>query len=174
MASAAVENAVESIGDPILMKAIQDAVHGSLAMANVTVRCVGASSIPVRDSGSITGMIGVHGEVTGFITVNVAEAAAIELVSALLMEDCDTVNHQVVDGVGEMTNMISGGIKKGLNGTPWAFSNVTVPSIIVGNNYDIAYAQGFQYLCVSFEHVNCQSIMVHDRLIRVAVSLIRL
>ena len=174
MASAPTEEITGSFVDPVLMNAIENAVHGCLAMANISVRCVGVSAIPSRDQGSITGMIGVHGDVTGFVTVNVSQATAMDVVSALLMEDCETLDHQVIDGVGELTNMITGGIKKGLTGTPWAFGNVTVPSIIVGTSYDIAYAQGFKYLVVTFEHVNCKSIMVHDRLIRVATSFIRL
>ena len=46
--------------------------------------------------------------------------------AGLLQEPCDTLTPQVVDGVGEMTNIIAGGIKRGLTGTPWAFGNVTV------------------------------------------------
>ena len=89
------------------------------------------------------------------------------------MEDFGTLDHQVIDGVGEVTNMIAGGIKKGLTGTSWAFSDVTVPSVIVGQNYDIAYSQGLHFLSMTFEHLNCDTLMVRDRLINVAVSLFR-
>jgi CheY-specific phosphatase CheX len=91
----------------------------------------------------------------------------------MLMEQFAAVDHQVIDGVGELTNMVAGGIKKWLLGTPWAFSDVTVPSVIVGQNYDIAFAQGFRFLALTFEHAQCKSIMVQDRLLCAAVSLFR-
>ncbi len=174
MASATTEELLTSIGDPALTAAIQSAVEECLAMANISVRCVGVSCIPSRELGNVTGLIGVHGGVTGYITVNVSETVAIETVSALLLEEYDSLDRQVIDGVGELTNMIAGGVKRGLAGTPWGFSHVTVPSMIVGQNYDIAFANGFRYVSMAFEHVKCKSIMIHDRLVRVAVSLIRL
>jgi hypothetical protein len=46
--------------------------------------------------------------------------------------------------------------------------------VIIGHNYQIAYASGLQYLCVTFEHSNEEALMLDDRLIKVAISLIRL
>ena len=80
----------------------------------------------------------------------------------------------MVDGVGELTNIISGGIKKGLYGSPWLFSHITVPSVIIGQNYQIAYAKGLQFLSVTFEHQTDDALMLSDRLMQVAISLIRL
>ncbi len=160
--------------DPILFHAIVESVNACLAMCDTTARCVGLSRVPSGDIGLVTGMIGVHGNVSGYVTLNLAERVARHAVAGLLQEPCDTLTPQVVDGVGEMTNIIAGGIKRGLTGTPWAFGNVTVPSVVVGKNYHIAYAKGLQYLCVKFEHETADSLMLDDRLLQVAVSLIRL
>jgi len=73
-----------------------------------------------------------------------------------------------------MTNIIAGGIKKRLLGTPWAFRHVTVPSVIVGHSYQIAYATGLQYLAATFEHDDPDSVIYDDRVFRVALSLMRL
>jgi len=160
--------------DPAQLKAIVEAVDSGLSMCDMSVKCVGVSTVPVREPGSITGMIGVHGNVSGFITVNMAEPVARTLVSGLLQDRFETLTHEVVDGVGELTNIIAGGIKKRLCSTPWAFSHVTVPSVIVGQNYQIAYAKGLQYLSVTFEHENVEALLLNDRLLQVAISLIRL
>ena len=120
------------------------------------------------------GMIGVHGDVSGFVTVNMAEKVAMSTVAGLLQEEFNTLTHQVIDGVGEMTNLIAGGVKNGLSGTPWGFSHVTVPSVIVGHNYQIAYAKGLQFISVTFEQQNVETVMLEDRLLQVAISLIRL
>jgi len=160
--------------DDVFLKAIIDAVDGCLTMCDTEVRCVGVSTVPTRDPGNITGLIGVHGNVSGFITVNLAEVVATSAVGGLLQVQFEELTPQVIDGTGEITNIIAGGIKKGLAGTPWAFSHVTVPSVIGGQNYQIAYVRGLQYVCVTFEQDNDEALMLDDRLIKVAVSLIRL
>jgi len=119
-------------------------------------------------------MIGVHGSVSGYVTLNIAEPVARSAVAGLLQERCDSLTSQVVDGVGEITNIIAGGIKRSLTGTPWGFSQVTIPSIIVGQNYHIAYAKGLNFLCVVFEHESPDTLLLDDRLVQVSVSLIRL
>jgi chemotaxis protein CheX len=160
--------------DPLLLAAIIEGMENGLQMCNLQARCVGVSTIPVKDTGSITGLIGVHGNVSGFITVNLAEKVALAAVGGLLQDRCTELTNEVVDGVGELTNIVSGGIKKGLYGSPWVFSHITVPSVIIGQNYQIAYAKGLQFLSVTFEHESSDSIMLADRLIQVAISLIRL
>ena len=65
-------------------------------------------------------------------------------------------------------------MKKGLANSPWAFSHVTVPSVIIGRNYQIAYARGLEYFSAVFEHKNDNVLMLEDRLLQVAISLIRL
>lgn len=175
MATAASHERIPALNaDPIQLKAITDSVDSCLAMCDMPVKCVGVSTVPVRDQGSITGIIGVHGNVSGFITINMPEPVAKALVSGLLQDHFDQLSHQVVDGVGEIANIVAGGIKKGLFGSPWGFSNVTVPSVIIGQNYQIAYAKGLEYLCVTFEQDNVDALLLSDRLLQVAISLIRL
>ncbi len=173
MATATAEN-TSLIANQDLFKAITNGVESCLTMCDSSVKCVGMSTIPSRDAGIVTGMIGVHGQVSGFITVNMAEHVARKAIAGLLQDEFEKLTPQVVDGVGEMTNIISGGIKKVLSNTPWAFSNVTVPSVIIGQNYQIAYATGLEYLSVTFEQENEETLLLDDRLMKVAVSLIRL
>lgn len=160
--------------DATILNAIVSSVDSCLTMCDTSANCVGTSTVPASDSGSVTGLIGVHGNVSGFITVNMAEKVAMSAVGGLLQDRFDALNCQVIDGVGEMTNIIAGGIKNGLARSPWAFSNVTVPSVIVGRNYQIAYAKGLQFVSATFEHKNSEAFLLDDRLIRVAISLIRL
>ena len=89
--------------DPILLNSIIDAVRNSLTMCDAEVKCVGVSTVPARDTGNITGMIGVHGDVSGFITVNMAEAVALATVGGLLQDRFDKLSPQVIDGAGEIT-----------------------------------------------------------------------
>ncbi|MBN2292791.1 MAG: chemotaxis protein CheX [Pirellulales bacterium] len=173
MAIATADNS-SLIANEDLFKAINAGVESCLTMCDSSVKCVGMSTIPTRDTGEVTGMIGVHGQVSGFITVNMAEHVARKAIGGLLQDEFEKLTSQVVDGVGEMTNIIAGGVKNVLSNTPWAFSNVTVPSVIIGQNYQIAYATGLEYLSVTFEQPNEETLLLDDRLLKVAISLIRL
>ncbi len=163
-----------SVGfDPVLLSALVEGVASGLSMCGVKARCVGISRIPLREAGDVTGLIGVHGAASGFVAVNMAERVALKTVGALLQDQFDALCPQVIDGVGELTNIITGGIKKGLAGSPWAFSHVTVPSVIVGRQYEITYIRGLEYLCVLFEHEMSETILLQDRIMTASVSLIR-
>lgn len=159
---------------PMLHHAVVGAVNKAMSMCSLDVRCVGASSVPMRESGRVTGLIGVHGKVSGFITVNMAERLAIRAVEGLLQDHFDKMSHQVVDGVGEITNLIVGGVKGVMASSPRQFSHMTVPSVIVGTGYQIAYAKGLELFCAMFEHQDEEALMLEDRLLQVNVSLLRL
>ena len=143
-------------------------------MCGLTARCVGASSVPVREGGNITGLIGVHGKVSGFITLNMTDRIAVRAVNSLLQENYTELNAQVVDATGEITNMVVGGIKSALATTKWSFLQITVPSVIVGKGYSIAYARGLEFLNVIFENDDKDALLLEDRLIQVSVSLLTL
>ncbi len=160
--------------DPHLFQSTVEAVAGALAMCNVTARCVGVSKIPSHEPGIVTGLIGVHGKVSGFVTVNMAEQFALAAVGGLLQDKYDRLTSQVVNGVGEITNLIVGGVKKSLSTTPWAFSNITVPSVIVGSGYKMAFARGLDYVCATFEEEQSEAILLEDRILQVSISLLRL
>lgn len=160
--------------DPQIVHVVQSSVSEALKMCGTEANCVGISSIPSAHSGGVTGVIGVHGNVSGFVHCNVSERFAIKAVEGLLQDKFDELNSQVVDGVGEITNIIVGGIKAGLASTDWAVSNITVPSVIVGKGYQFAYARGLNYLCVTFEHNDDEAFMLNDRLMQVSISLLRL
>jgi chemotaxis protein CheX len=160
--------------DPHLLQTLQESVASALTMCDTQARCVGISTVPSHEPGIVTGLIGVHGKVSGFVTVNMAERVALKAVGGLLQDNYDKLTAQVVDGVGEITNLIVGGIKGGLSTTPWSFSHITVPSVIVGKGYKIAYVRGLEFLCAVFEHNDPDALMLNDRLLQVSVSLLRL
>jgi chemotaxis protein CheX len=157
-----------------LLNAVVSSVQGAFTMCGLTARCVGASSVPVREGGNITGLIGVHGKVSGFITVNMTDRIAVRAVNSLLQENYTELNSQVVDATGEITNMVVGGVKSALATTKWSFLQITVPSVIIGKGYSIAYARGLEFLNVIFENDDKDALLLEDRLIQVSISLLTL
>lgn len=156
-----------------LLEAIAGSVEGALSMCGINIQCVGVSQIPTNDIGSITGMIGVHGSVSGFVNVNMSEKFAIRAVEGLLDVKFDKLTSQVVDGAGEITNLVGGGIKSALAKTQWSFSQITVPSVLVGNGYSVSYARGLEFLSVLFESDDPEAVTVNGRLMQVSISLLK-
>lgn len=66
--------------------------------------------------GDLTGIIGMAGtNVNGNMVISFEEQTILKIVSKMLMEEFTQVNEQIVDAVGELTNMICGGAKRDLN-----------------------------------------------------------
>jgi len=158
----------------VLLHAVVESVKSAMVMCDMKVHCVGVSRVPARDTGNITGMIGVYGKVSGFLTVNLAERFAICAVEGLLQEEYGKLTSQVIDGAGEITNIIAGGVKSMLAKTRWGFSQITVPSTIVGRDFSIAYTRGLEFLDVMFEHDDPEAFRLEDRMMHVSMSLLTL
>lgn len=158
----------------VLLDAIVAATQKGLMMSGMEAKCVGVSRVPGKQAGKITGMIGVHGSVSGFFTVNMSSQLAFQAVEGLLGEKFDKLTPQVIDSAGEVTNIIVGGIKAALANSEWAFSHITVPSVIVGDGYQVAFASGLELIDVVFEVENKEAILVTDRLMHITLSLLRL
>jgi chemotaxis protein CheX len=160
--------------DPLLLESMTRGVESCMTMCNMQAKCVGVATVPTREPGPITGMLGVHGDVSGFVTLNMAEKVAMHAVGGLLQEKYEVLTPQVIDGVGEIANILAGQIKGHLSGSKWGFSRVTIPSVIVGKQHQIAFAGGLNFLCAIFEHTTDDTLMLDDRLLQVALSLMRL
>ena len=173
MATASLETHPVFAENQEIIDAIIRGVDNCMGMCGLAYECVGFSSVPTPHNSMITGMIGVSGGASGFVTVDMPELFAIHAVSSLLQENVDKLGPQVYDGVGEITNLISGGLKSGLQKTKWSFSNVTVPSIIVGQNYNIAFSAGLKYAACQFSLLNTDIFLLEDRTFHVGISLIR-
>ncbi len=107
--------------------------------------------------------------------MNSSETLAMKIVGGLLQDDFFRGSlPKSVDGFGELTNIIAGGIKARLSKSEFQFSKITVPSVIIGESYEIAYAKGLEFICVVFELNDPNAIMLEQRLLRVSMSLLRI
>lgn len=78
--------------------------------------------------------VGLAGRLVGSGMLTLSSEAACKLASILLMDDYQEVNSDVVDAVGEMANMIVGGIKTRLEGQGEPLG-LSIPSVISGSNF---------------------------------------
>ena len=162
------------IVNSLIVNALVVSVENCLQMCDLKVRVVGVTKIPIQlPDAPVTGLIGLSGKCTGFISLAMPERVATLAVSGLLMEEHKTINAQVVDGIGEMTNVVAGGIKTRLSNSPWMISSITVPSVILGSHYNISYSKGIEYCGVTFEVDDPDTLSIHERVFSVDASLIQ-
>ena len=101
--------------------------------------------------GVVTGIIGLVAEnVTGNMVVSFDKPSILSIVSNMLFEQFTEVNDEVVDAVGELTNMICGGAKKSLSELGIKIS-MAVPITILGENVEIRELGKGPALTIPFE-----------------------
>jgi chemotaxis protein CheX len=158
----------------LIVNATIVSVENCLQMCDLKVRVAGVTKIPIQlPDAPVTGLVGLSGKCTGFVSVTLPERVASLAVSGLLMEEHKTVDAQVIDGVGEITNVIAGGLKTKLSNTPWMIGHITVPSVILGSHYNISYSKGIEYCGVTFEVDDPDTLSIHDKVFSVNTSLIQ-
>jgi len=86
--------------------------------------------------GDVSGIIGITGDAIGSLAISFSESCICNVVGRMLGETFTVINHDVLDAVGELTNMISGVSrtqmeKKGM--TVFA----AIPSVVFGANHTI-------------------------------------
>lgn len=104
-----------------------------------------------RSWGVVTGIIGLAGaEMVGNMMVSFEEKCILHIVSQMLMEKYTEVNDEVIDAVGEITNMITGGVKKGLLDHGLKF-DLAIPVMIKGENVELTQLTKAPIIVVPFD-----------------------
>lgn len=87
--------------------------------------------------GDVTGLIGLTNDSTqGNMSISFDKSCVLKIVSNMLMEQFEQINDDVVDAVGEITNMICGGTKKNLAEIGLSLS-MTTPTVITGKDVSV-------------------------------------
>ena len=89
--------------------------------------------------GQVSGIIGLAGETTGAVVLSFSRETAIKVVSAFEGRTYAALGSEVIDGVGEMINIIAGNAKKDLV----EFRvEISLPGVITGDTYRIHWPEG--------------------------------
>lgn len=96
----------------------------------------------------VSGIIGLSGNIVGTVILTMTEPVAIKVASALLMEECTTINADVLDAVGELTNMIAGNAKAQLEEYKLSLS---LPNVIHGEATEIKFPENSQPISIPFD-----------------------
>jgi chemotaxis protein CheX len=101
--------------------------------------------------GDVTGIIGMaSATVSGSMALVFSEATILQIVSSMLSEKFTEVNQDVLDCVGELTNMISGGARAGLAKLNLRFE-MAIPSMIQGRHHIVEHRTKGAIICIPFD-----------------------
>lgn len=99
---------------------------------------------------TLSGMLGFAGNLQGTVIIHLPAPVAVAITNAFLELDLDEVNDEVKDAIGELANMVAGGIKY-LLPDQGPDVQLSIPSIISGRGYTCDAAGKAERTAVEFE-----------------------
>ncbi|RZU39092.1 chemotaxis protein CheX [Edaphobacter modestus] len=99
---------------------------------NISETPVPPSNIPV----TLTAVIGLAGALSGVFTVVVNEAGAKQITACMMGMEVSTVDDTVLDGLGEIANILAGAWKSKIPALS-AACLLSVPTVVTGTHYEI-------------------------------------
>ncbi|MCC5854666.1 MAG: chemotaxis protein CheX [Idiomarina sp.] len=102
--------------------------------------------------GDVSGLIGMVGSQTkGSFSISFDEGLAIEIMYKMLGEKPTEINEEVIDMVGEITNMVTGGAKRILGEKGFEF-DMASPIVVSGFNHTIKHRSEGPKIIMPFTH----------------------
>jgi chemotaxis protein CheX len=95
----------------------------------------------------VSGIIGLSGRASGTVVVSVDREVAISATEKFLGVRPDTIDSDVIDAIGEITNMIAGRAKAGLEALAMSLA---LPTVITGKNHTIRFGSNAQTICIPY------------------------
>lgn len=101
--------------------------------------------------GTATGVIGMGGPaLAGNMAISFDEACILGIVSRMFMEDITTIDDDILDAVGELTNVIAGVAKKEMSERGLVFDMAT-PFMLKGQGVEVAQFAKIPIVVVPFK-----------------------
>jgi chemotaxis protein CheX len=98
----------------------------------------------------VSGVIGLSGDAVGSVVLNMSKEVALGVASALLMDQFSDLTPDVVDAVGELTNVIAGAAKSKLEEF---HLTVSLPNVVTGSAHTIHFPKDVTPICVPFKTI---------------------
>jgi chemotaxis protein CheX len=107
--------------------------------------------------GDVSGLIGMVGpNMKGSMSITFDESLALEIMHKMLGEKPESLNEEVTDMVGEITNMVAGGAKNTLGDMGYDFGMAT-PVVVAGKDHTINHQVDGPRLVMPFKSDNGQA-----------------
>jgi chemotaxis protein CheX len=104
--------------------------------------------------GQVSGLIGMVGDnIQGSMSISFEEGLVLEIMHKMLGEKPNSIDSDVQDMVGEITNMICGGAKNELGQIGYDFGMAT-PVVVSGKNHTLNHQVDGKKMVMPFSHVS--------------------
>jgi len=118
----------------VIIHATQD-VFDTMLMLPLTSGAALADKI-YQFNDSVSGMLGFSGDIQGMLTIHCPRNVAFAITEQLLGMSVDSVDEDVKDTIGEMANMVLGGIKTTFLNQGTDIS-LAIPTVMSGRSYQV-------------------------------------
>ena len=89
--------------------------------------------------GDVSGLIGMAGpEISGSFAISFEKDLALNIFEMMVGESVDDIGEDIIDMVGEITNMVTGGAKRQLGEKGYDF-NMATPIVVTGPGHTITH-----------------------------------
>ncbi len=100
-------------------------------------------------SGEITGIMGLVGDRKGTVAISLRNKGAMFIFKTLIGDECSEITPEVVDAIGELTNIISGQARKefeksGIN------LKAAIPMVVVGKDLEMNFITKIPIISLPF------------------------
>lgn len=95
----------------------------------------------------VSGVIGLSGKAAGTVVLSLSREIALNAAGALLGQRPQTIDADVSDAVGELTNIIAGTAKARLAELEMS---VSLPTVITGRHHIVNFPSGAPPICIDF------------------------
>jgi chemotaxis protein CheX len=130
-------NIAQEIDPELVIRVLQSATHDVFAtmLGMEAVSCEPyQESVPGGPSEGVVSLIGLAGAWLGTGAVSCSATLASKISSQMLMTETESVNEEVLDVIAEITNMIIGNVKTGLEDTLGPMG-LSIPTVVFGRNF---------------------------------------
>ena len=130
-----------------------EATKSCIEMMAMTPVSAGTPAIKqgTKTWGVVTGVIGMAGDdINGNLVLSFDSPAILAIVERMLGESFEEVNDEIVDAVGELTNMICAGAKKSLGEEGFQIE-MALPMVIKGQDIEMTQLTNAPVISIPFE-----------------------
>jgi chemotaxis protein CheX len=96
----------------------------------------------------VSAIIGLAGETVGAVVLSFSRDTAVKVVSRLAGKTYQALSKEVIDGVGELVNILAGNAKKDMEEYRL---HISLPGVITGNSYRINWPQNVPVITIPFQ-----------------------
>jgi chemotaxis protein CheX len=96
----------------------------------------------------ISGVIGLSGSAVGTVVLSFSENVALQAAGTMLMMEMTEINADVIDAVGELTNMVAGAAKAQLEHLQLSIS---LPNVITGKGHEVRFPSNVRPIVIPFD-----------------------